>query len=65
MSFEWDNAKNTFNVAKHGLSFYEAHDAFFDKRRLILSDTSHSQKEKRYFRIGKTANVGIATLDLR
>ena len=62
MSFEWDSAKNTFNIAKHDLSFYEAQDAFFDKKRLILLDPNHSQKEKRYFCIGKTVSGGIATV---
>lgn len=62
MSFEWNDSKNAANKAKHGLSFYEAQDAFFDKHRVILLDKLHSTKEKRYFCIGKTANGGIATV---
>lgn len=62
MEFEWDNAKNTVNIAKHRVSFYEAQDAFFDKNRLTLLDTKHSSDEKRYFCIGKTASGGIATV---
>lgn len=62
MRFEWDDSKNLANKAKHGLSFYEAQDAFFDKHRVILLDKKHSSKEKRYFCIGKTASGDIATV---
>lgn len=60
--FEWDDSKNANNKLKHGLSFYEAQDAFFDEHRVILLDKKHSSKEKRYFCIGKTAEGGIATV---
>jgi uncharacterized DUF497 family protein len=62
MEFEWDDSKNAENVAKHSLSFYDAQDAFFDKRRVILQDIKHSSSEKRFFCIGKTATGGIATV---
>ena len=42
MSFEWDEAKNSDNISKHTLSFYEAQEAFFDINRLILEDIKHS-----------------------
>lgn len=62
MELEWDDSKNAENITKHGLSFYEAQDAFFDKDRVTLQDTKHSSLEKRYFCIGKTAAGGIATV---
>lgn len=62
MEFEWDDSKNTLNTHKHGLSFYEAQDVFFDNYRIIVLDTKHSSTEKRYFCIGKTATGGIATV---
>jgi uncharacterized DUF497 family protein len=62
MEFERDDSKDILNVAKHGLSFYEAQDAFFDRNRVILLDTKHSSAEKRYFCVGKTARGGIATV---
>ena len=61
MKFEWDPNKNIGNVKKHGLSFYKAQKAFFDERRVILSDGVHSDIEKRYFCIGDTGD-GIATV---
>lgn len=54
--------KNRLNRIKHGLSFYEAQEVFFDARRLILLDVKHSVVEKRYFCIGKTASGGIVTV---
>lgn len=62
MDFEWDDGKNTENIHKHGLSFYEAQNAFFDKSRIILLDGKHSSVETRYFCIGKAANGSIATV---
>ena len=61
MTFEWDEKKNLLNIQKHGLSFDEAQGAFFDERRVILSDEHHSETEKRYFCLGKCKR-GIATV---
>jgi hypothetical protein len=61
MTFEWDENKNRENRDKHAVSFNEAQYAFFDKQRIILKDEKHSQKENRYFCIGKTEN-GIVTV---
>jgi len=62
MDFEWNDSKNSSNLGKHGLSFYEAQEAFFDSNRVVLLDRSHSSNEKRYFCIGKTVNGSIATV---
>ncbi|MEI7759103.1 MAG: BrnT family toxin [bacterium] len=62
MDFEWHDSKNAENITKHGLSFYEAQEAFFDKNRLIIKDKVHSSSENRFFCIGKTSNGGIATV---
>lgn len=48
-SFEWDAKKDLINQAKHGVSFAEAQDAFFDINRIIRPDSSHSKEEHRYF----------------
>nr|WP_255819337.1 BrnT family toxin [Treponema putidum] len=40
-------------MRKHNVSFEEAQEAFFDKNRVILYDERHSDKEKRYFCLGK------------
>ena len=61
MTFEWDEAKNKENLEKHNLSFEEAQEAFFDEKRIIISDNSHSTNEERFFCIGNTG-LGIATV---
>jgi len=62
ISFEWDNDKNTENIKKHNVTFELAKDAFFDERRLIAIDIDHStEKEKRFYCIGKVEN-GILTV---
>ena len=60
-SFEWDERKNQANIAKHGVSFFEAQKAFFDPRRVVAEDIEHSDKEQRYFCFGKVGE-GIMTV---
>jgi len=60
--FEWDEAKEASNLAKHGVSFVEAVAAFADPRRIILPDENHSQLEPRWYCLGK---VGDAILTVR
>lgn len=49
-SFEWDEAKNQDNQAKHGVSFEEAQQAFLDPHRVMFEDELHStSKETGYF----------------
>lgn len=58
MTFEWGEAKNKENLLKHNISFEEAQEAFFDEKRIIISDNSHSTSEERFFCIGNTG-LGI------
>ena len=60
-SFEWDNAKDRLNRAKHGVSFTQAQAAFFDPRRVIAEDLEHSGGEPRYFCFGSVAG-GVLTV---
>ena len=60
-SFEWDNAKDRSNRAKHGVSFATAQAAFFDPRRVIAEDLEHSGAEPRYFCFGVVAG-GVMTV---
>ena len=63
MEFEWDEKKDLYNRRKHGISFYEAQDAFFDSNRVITLDVRHSmEREKRYFCFGK---IGGTVLTVR
>ncbi len=59
--FEWDEAKDKENQAKHGVSFSMAQGAFFDPERVIAEDRGHSTEEKRFFCIGRVGD-GILTV---
>lgn len=61
-SFEWDDAKDRLNRAKHGVSFAEAQAAFFDPARVIAEDLEHGGAERRYFCFG---NVGSGVMTVR
>ena len=56
ISFEWDDKKDRENQIKHGVSFYEAQQAFLDFNRLIAEDIEHSEHESRYYCFGKFEN---------
>lgn len=60
-SFEWDERKDEENLAKHGVSFSLAQQAFLDPGRVIARDLKHGAGEERYFCIGR-AGEGILTV---
>ena len=60
-SFEWDEAKDLSNQAKHGISFSEAQFAFADPNRVIAKDLAHSDEEQRFYCFGRLGD-GIATV---
>lgn len=53
MTFEWDEEKDSINREKHGLTFEQAQQAFFDPHRIIF--------EKRFFCIGLVEGL-VATV---
>jgi uncharacterized DUF497 family protein len=52
LRFEWDDAKAQANLAKHGVSFGEATEVFYDPHGLEGYDAEHSEAESRFFIIG-------------
>jgi uncharacterized DUF497 family protein len=52
VKFEWDDAKAQVNLAKHGVSFGEATEVFYDPNGLEDYDAEHSETENRFFIIG-------------
>lgn len=55
VEFEWDDAKNTANQRKHGVSFEEASEAFADELGLVIDDPDHSDDEDRFVLLGCSA----------
>ena len=62
MKFEWDSSKELENKRKHGLSFAEGVEAFFDENGFVLEDTKHSMNENRFYWIGKNKLGRILTV---
>jgi uncharacterized DUF497 family protein len=53
LRFEWDDAKNTANQEKHGVSFEEAQELFTSgEDYLEIFDADHSDSEDRFIAIG-------------
>jgi uncharacterized DUF497 family protein len=52
-TFEWSEEKEKDNLERHGVSFSEAQEAFYDPGRIITVDAKHSHKEERFFCLGK------------
>ena len=55
--FEWNDKKDAQNRVKHGVSFYEAQQAFLDPNRLIAHDLEHSDDELRYYCFGQVSGA--------
>jgi uncharacterized DUF497 family protein len=55
--FEWDPKKEAVNITKHGVSFFEAQQAFLDPHRVIAQDLEHSKDEIRYYCFGKVEGM--------
>ena len=50
--FEWDDEKAVANLRKHGVSFGEATEVFYDPNALEAYDVEHSGFDLRFFIIG-------------
>ena len=61
MRFEWDAAKESENIARHGVDFVEARETFTDPLRVVTEDEAHTENEPRFFCIGR-ARRGILTV---
>ena len=58
MTFEWHIEKEAENIAKHGVDFVEAQEAFLDPQRVVAVDEAHSKSEPRLFCIGRVPSTG-------
>ncbi|MBE7538028.1 MAG: BrnT family toxin [Opitutaceae bacterium] len=53
MRFNWDPIKEQRNIAKHGVDFTKASEAFGDPEARIAFDSVHSSSELRWWLIGR------------
>ena len=59
LKFEWDPNKNEINKKKHGLSFEEAREVFYDEFAILFDDPDHSIGEERFLIIGSIKSEQI------
>ncbi len=61
LEFEWDTSKAESNFKKHGISFLEAMETFYDPFGIHMIDSKHSEVEVRSYWIGKSKAGRILT----
>lgn len=60
ITFEWNPAKATVNLKKHGISFEEAKSVFHDERAIQFYDESHSElEEDRFLLLGLSNYLNV------
>lgn len=52
--FEWDEGNFTKNWDKHGVSYLECEQIFFNQPLITQKDEKHSTNEPRYYALGQT-----------
>ena len=59
LRFEWDPAKATLNVRKHGVSFEDAQTVFADEHARLINDPDHSEEEERFLLLGLSSSLRL------
>lgn len=54
LGFDWDESNQNKNWLKHKALNSEGEQAFLNQPLLIMADPAHSQKETRYYALGRT-----------
>lgn len=62
MVFQWDEAKATANLRKHGVSFREAVTVFYDPLSATGGDPDHSHSENRAVTFGFSSSGRLLTV---
>ncbi len=52
--FDWDKGNLSKSWLKHRVNSFESEEVFFNRPLVITEDVQHSQKEERFFALGKT-----------
>ena len=63
MVFQWDEAKATANLRKHGVSFREAVTVFYDPLSATGDDPDHSHSENRAVTFGLSSSGRLLTVE--
>ena len=52
--FDWDEGNLLKNWEKHSVTHLEAEQVFFNEPLIVAEDEKHSQKERRWYGLGRT-----------
>ncbi|HCC69247.1 MAG TPA: hypothetical protein DEP99_05110 [Nitrospiraceae bacterium] len=52
--FEWDEGNISKSWIKHGVTYFECEEVFFNEPLIVKIDKVHSGEEDRYYVLGKT-----------
>ena len=55
IGFDWDDGNIQKNWGRHRVTPEEAEDLFFSEPLVVGSDVGHSQRERRYYALGRTS----------
>lgn len=59
ISFEWDSAKASANLKKHGISFEEAQTVFYDEFAVQFFDEETIGNEDRFLMLGMSVGARL------
>ncbi len=59
IKFDWDQAKASANLKKHGISFEEAKSVFYDEFAVQFFDEEHSSDEARFLMLGMSSGAKL------
>ena len=59
IKFDWDPAKASSNLRKHGVSFEEAQSVFYDELAVQFYDEPHSSDEERFLMLGMSSGAHL------
>jgi len=54
--FDWDDGNSRKSADKHGVGQAEAESVFFNDPLIVVEDARHSDRERRFNALGKTAS---------
>ncbi len=61
MEFEWDENKNSQNIAKHFIDFEDIKPVF-GKKMIVKEDKRKNYGEKRFIGIGEMKNIAVVVV---
>ena len=59
IKFDWDPNKNEINRKKHGITFEEVCEVFYDDEAILIPDPEHSETEERFIILGTSGSANL------